>query len=277
MNEVRTTRRGPAPGRPGHDGGPDHGDPGHGGPEPGGPGFDGTGSGGTGAGRRPHRWKAVGVALLVIGVLAAVGWVLLGSRLLVVRSVEVNGTGLAPRDRIVATAGIRPGLPMVRLGTGAVEARLERLREVESATVRRQWPATVQITVRERIPVVAVERAGRFHQLDRHGVTVTDGPSPPPGLPTLSAASPGPTDTSTLVALKVVGELPKSLAARLRGVEAASPDTVTLRLRDGLTVIWGSAGRSAEKVRLIEALRASPAGRQARTIDVSSPEFVTTR
>ncbi|MFI0349642.1 cell division protein FtsQ/DivIB [Actinomadura sp. 9N407] len=258
MNEARTSRRGTAPGRP---------DPRPREPEP----------GGAAAGRRPHRWKAVCVALLVIGVLGTVAWVLLGSRLLVVRSVEVTGTELAPRDRIVATAGIRLGLPMVRLGTGSVEARLERLREVESATVERQWPATVRIVVRERVPVVAVERAGRYHQLDRYGVTVTDGPSRPPALPTLSAASPGPTDASTLAALKVIGELPGGLRTRLHGVEASSPDTVTLRLRDGLTVVWGAAGRSAEKVRLIDALRASPAGRDARTIDVSSPEFVTTR
>ncbi|MFB4316260.1 cell division protein FtsQ/DivIB [Actinomadura sp. 21ATH] len=217
------------------------------------------------------------VALLVLGLLGVLAWVLLGSRLLVVRSVEVTGTELVPRDRVVATAGIRLGLPMVRLGTGSVEARLERMREVESVRVERRWPATVRIAVRERVPAVAVERAGRFYQLDRHGVTVADGASRPPGLPVLSVASPGPTDAATLAALRVAGELPRELAARLARVEAPTPETVTLRLSDGLTVVWGAPGRAAEKARLIETLRGSAAGRGARTIDVSSAEVVTTR
>ncbi|XVQ13818.1 cell division protein FtsQ/DivIB [Spirillospora sp. CA-255316] len=227
--------------------------------------------------RRSSRWKAACVTLLVLGVLGTVAWVLLGSRLLVVRNVEVTGTALAPRDRIVATAGIRLGLPMARLGTGGVKARLERLREVESATVERHWPATVRIVVRERVPVAAVERAGRYYQLDRHGVAVADGPSRPPGMPALSSASPGPTDAATLAALRVLDDLPERLSARVSAVEAPSPESVTLRMAGGRTVVWGPAERSAEKVRLVEALQKSAAGRYARTIDVSSPEVVTTR
>jgi cell division protein FtsQ len=227
--------------------------------------------------RRSARWKAVGVALLVLALLGAVAWVLLGSRLLVVRNVEVIGTKLAPRDRIVATAGIRLGLPMARVGTGSVRDRLERMREVESARVERHWPATVRIVIRERVPMVTVERGGRFHQLDRHGVAVADGPSRPAGLPTLSAAAPGPTDAATLAALRVLHGLPERLRAQVAGVEAPSPESVTLRLDGGRTVVWGPAERSEEKVRLVDALRRTAAGRAARTIDVSAPEVVTTR
>ncbi|GAA2407726.1 hypothetical protein GCM10010191_15200 [Actinomadura vinacea] len=229
------------------------------------------------AARRAGRWKAACVTLLVLGVLGTVAWVLLGSRLLVVRNVEVTGTKLAPRDRIVATAGIRLGLPMVRLGTGTVRSRLERLREVESATVERRWPATIRIVVRERVPVAAVQRAGRFYQLDRHGVAVTDGPSRPPGMPALASAAPGPTDAATLAALRVLEDLPDRMGKRVARVEAPSPESVTLRMAGGRTVVWGPAERSAEKVRLVDALQKSAAGRSARTIDVSAPEVVTTR
>jgi cell division protein FtsQ len=227
--------------------------------------------------RRPSRWKAVAVALLVLGVLGAAAWVLLGSRLLVVRTVEVTGTKLAPRDRIVATAGIRLGLPMARVGTGSVESRLERMREVEAARVERRWPATVTIAIRERVPVVTVERNGRHYQLDRYGVAVADGQSRPQGLPTLSAAAPGPTDASTLAALRVLHALPGRLRGEVQGVEAPSPEAVTLRLAGGRSVVWGPAERSDEKIRLVDALRRTAAGRAARTIYVSAPEVVTTR
>ncbi|MBO2452325.1 FtsQ-type POTRA domain-containing protein [Actinomadura barringtoniae] len=223
------------------------------------------------------RWKTAFVALLVLGVLGTASWMLLGSKLLVVRHVEVTGTKLAPRDRIVATAGIRLGVPMVRLDTGEVRGRVERLREVKSAKVERRWPATVRIVVHERVPLVMVERAGRYYQLDEDGVTVADSPARPPKLPALSATAPGPTDPATLAALHVVAALPDRLGRRVVGVEAPSPESVTLRLSGGPSVVWGSDDRPEEKLRLFDALLKTPAGRAAHTIDVSSPEVVTTR
>lgn len=232
----------------------------------------------TGTARgHPGRWKAVFVALLVFGVLGAVGWVLLGSRLLVVRTVEITGTRLAPRDRIAAAADVRLGVPMVRLGTEEVRARLERLREVESARVERRWPTTVRIVVRERVPVAVVRRGGRYYRLDRHGVAVADGESRPKGLPELVTGAPGPSDPATLAALRVLEELPRHLAGRVAEVRATGPEAVTLRLAGGPAVVWGSAERTEEKARLLEALRRTAAGRSARVIDVSSPEVVTTR
>jgi cell division protein FtsQ len=223
------------------------------------------------------------VTLLVAAVLAAVAWVLLGSKLLVVRHVEVAGTRLVPRDRVVSVARIRLGLPMARLDTDAVRGRVQGVREVESARVRRVWPGTVRIEVRERVPLVAVERSGRFYQLDRFAMTVVDSANRPASLPLLTVAAPGPDDPATVAALRVVGELPEVLARRLTAVEAPSPESVTLRLGgeraggDPLTVVWGAPGRAEEKVRLVDALRRSAAGRSASVIDVSSPEVVTTR
>lgn len=226
---------------------------------------------------RGGRWKVIFVALLVLGALAAVGWVLLGSKLLVVRHVEVSGAALAPRDRIVAAAGIRLGVPMARLDTGEVRARVERLREVESAEVRRDWPATVRIVVRERVPVAVLERGGRYERLDRHGVTVADGASRPAGLPELTVSSPGPSDPATLAALKVLTGLPDRLRGRVEEVEAADPGSVELRMKGGLTVTWGPPERAAEKIRLLDSVERTASGRSLHAIDVSSPEVLITR
>lgn len=226
--------------------------------------------------RRPNRWKAAFVTLLVVGVLGASGWVLLGSKLLVVRHVEVSGNHYAPRDRIEGAAGISLGSPMARLDTGSVRARVQRLREVASAKVERHWPGTIRIVVTERTPRAVVDRDGRYYLLDASGVTVTDGTTRPAGLPLLSVSAPGPSDPSGLAALRVIERLPAALRRKLAEVTAVSPEAVTLRLADGLTVVWGSDERTPEKLRLIDALRRSPAGRSANTIDVSSPEVVTT-
>ncbi|MFE9101434.1 cell division protein FtsQ/DivIB [Actinomadura geliboluensis] len=240
------------------------------------PGEDSGGAAGEGRGR-PNRWKAIFVTLLVVGALGLVTWVLLGSRLLVVRHVEVAGAGLAPRDRIVAAAAIDLGTPMARLRTGAVAERVERLREVESARIERHWPGTVRIVVRERAPVAVFGRDGRYHLLDRHGVTVADRESRPSGLPALTVASPGPSDRATGAALAVLTGLPERLGRAVAEVEATGPEAVTLHMADGQTVVWGAAERAEEKVRLLDAVRRTASGRAIRTIDISSPEVLKTK
>ncbi|MGI5415514.1 cell division protein FtsQ/DivIB [Actinomadura luteofluorescens] len=226
---------------------------------------------------RANRWKVVFVTLLVVGALGAVSWVLLGSRLLVVRHVEVTGTRLASSDQVSAAAGIDLGTPLVRLRTGAVRDRVERLREVESAAIERRWPGTVRIVVRERRPVAVFRNAGGYHLLDRHGVTVADEESRPAGLPVLTVASPGPSDRATLAALTVLSALPERLSGKLTEVEASGPEAVTLYMAGGQTVMWGAAERADEKIRLLDAVRRTAAGRAVRTVDVSSPEVLKTK
>lgn len=226
---------------------------------------------------RPGRWKVVFVTLLVVGALAAVTWVLLGSRLLVVRHVEVTGTDLASRKQVVDAAGITLGKPMARLATGEIGQRVERLREVEEAEVERHWPGTVRIVVRERVPVAVFERGGRHHRIDRHGVVVADGASRPSGLPALTVATPGPSDRVTLAALAVLSGLPERIAGRVLEVSATGPEAVTLQMSGGQTVIWGAAERAEEKIRLLDALWRTAAGRAVGTVDVSAPEVLKTQ
>jgi cell division protein FtsQ len=232
---------------------------------------------GDGVGRWPGRWRAIFVTLLVLGVLGTAAWVLLGSRLLVVRQVEVAGTKLVPRDRVVAVAQVPLGAPLVRLRTDDVRDRVAGIQEIESVRVERHWPATVRIVVRERVPVVVVGRDRRYYQVDRFGVTVVTSRVPPRGLPALVVANPGPADAATGAALAVWADLPARFRGRLSAIEAPSPESVTLRLTTGTTIVWGAPERAAEKVRLIDALNRTSAGRAAQTIDVSSPEVVTTR
>jgi cell division protein FtsQ len=60
-------------------------------------------------------------------------------------------------------------------------------------------------------------------------------------------------------------------------IGARGTESVTLRLKSGTSVVWGSPERTAEKIRLVDALLSAPNAQAARTIDVSAPEVVTTR
>ena len=102
----------------------------------------------TGRTRRV-RWKTVFFGLAAVAIVAGVAWALLGSRFLVVRSVQVTGTGpQVSRAQVLAAARIPAGLPLIRVNTAAVAQRVDGIRQVQSAQVSRNWPHTVVISVR---------------------------------------------------------------------------------------------------------------------------------
>ncbi len=226
--------------------------------------------------RRSSRWKAIFVALLVAGVLGTAAWVLLGSRLLVARHIDVVGDRLVPRDRLISVARVRLGEPLIRLDTDAVRDRIEAVQEVETARVERRWPATVRIVVRERTPIAAVQQDNRYLQIDRFGVTVLTSAARPRGMPSLSVASPLQSDPALRSGLAVIQALPPWLSARVAEVRAGSPEAVTLRLKEGITIVWGAPERVADKLRLLRGLLSTTPQRGDKIIDVSSPEVVTT-
>jgi cell division protein FtsQ len=227
--------------------------------------------------RPSSRWKAVFVGLLVAGVLGTAAWILLGSRLLVARTIEVSGVHLVSRDRVLAAAGVRIGEPLARLNTGAVRDRVEAIQEVETARVERRWPATVRIVVRERTPIAVVQHDNRFLQIDRYGVTVITSAARPHGLPVLQVSDPAQTDPAMRAGLAVLGELPPWLHRRVLGLAATSPEDVTMQLTGGVSVVWGAPERAPEKVALLHGLLVGSPRRDVAAIDVSSPEVVTTR
>lgn len=218
-------------------------------------------------------WKAAVAVLLVGAVVVVLGWVLLSSRLLVVRQIQVAGEDRVARAQVVRAAQVRLGTPLAHIEGGAVERRVEGIRQVESARVQRKWPSTLRITVAERTPVAAVRDGSAYQLVDRFGVTVTTVERRPPDMPLADLATPAPGDPSTRAALAVVDALPEALLNKVSAVAAPSPTEVTLRLGGRRTVLWGGPERSAEKAQTLAVLMK----RDARVYDVSSPEVATTR
>ncbi len=84
-------------------------------------------------------------------------------------------------------------------------------------------------------------------------------------------AAPGPGDASTGAALTSVTALPSALLAEVASVAAPTPESVTLTLRDGRTVIWGDAADGQTKAEVLPALLRQPGTRY----DISTPTAVT--
>jgi cell division protein FtsQ len=235
-----------------------------------------------------NRWRAAFFALAGMGIISAVAWALLGSRLFVVRSVAVSGEHLVPVSEVEGVADVPLGTPLSRVDTDTVARRVETIRQVASASVSKSWPDGLTITVRERKPAVAVRMAaGGYDLVDATGVIVRWSAAKPASLPLLVASVPGGAlrgDPDLAAAAAVLGELPPWLSKSVATVSssgsvsssggaAASPGTVTLYLRDGKTVVWGSTDRAAEKERELAILIRNP----AHYYDVSAQGTVVTR
>jgi cell division protein FtsQ len=228
-------------------------------------------------GRKADPWKTAFFGVMALAIVAGVAWALLGSSLLVVRSVQAAGTPLVSRSRILAAAGISPGTPLIRINTAVVERRIDQITQVQSARVSRDWPDKVVILVQDRVPALAVAAGGRFALVDEFGVIVQWAGARPPGMPLLR--SPGVPATSlrgraaVRAAVAVVHQLPASLRRRLVAVRAPAANAVEVILRGRITVVWGSPSRAAAKARELAALMRT----NASYYDVSDPGTAVTR
>jgi cell division septal protein FtsQ len=237
-----------------------------------------TDPGGPAAPRRRGRrdpWKAAFFGVAAVALAGGVAWALLGSSLLVVRSVQVTGASHIPRRQVLAAAGIKLGTPLIRIDTSVLARRVERITQVQVATVRRSWPDAVVIWIKRRTAVLAVPGDGGYALMDPYGVILGISKSPPRGLVVLrSAGQPAALRGSkaVLAAGTVVRGLPRWLRSKVTAVQAAGPADVTLYLRGGVTLVWGTASRGAEKAREVAVLLRTG----ATFYDVSDPTTAVT-
>jgi cell division protein FtsQ len=188
------------------------------------------------------------------------------------RSIVVVGTGEVTREEVLDAAGVRIGTPLLQINTNLVADRVAAIRRVASARVQRQYPSALRITIVERVPVAVKDFPDGPHLFDRDGVDFATGP-PPPALPYIDVANPGPNDPATKAALGVLTALRPEVAGQVGRVAAPSVASITLTLGDGRVVIWGTTDRTDEKAEKLAALLTQP----GKTYDVSSPDLPTVK
>ena len=213
-----------------------------------------------------------GLALVPLAVLA---WVLLASPLFAVRDVRVEGVGRLTPQQVRLAAEVEPGTPLARVDTATVQERVAALSPVADVDVDRDWPHVLRLRVTERVPLGVVAGAdGGWRLVDRTGTTFGAVPQPPDDLARVQVApTASPTDAALGAAVDVLGQLPPALRAAVAEVQAASPVSVTLQLRDGRTVAWGAPDAPARKATVVEALLRRP----GRTVDVTAPDVAVVR
>lgn len=216
--------------------------------------------------RRWLVWRYVIASVLLVALVAGAGWLVFISSVLTVKHVDVQGTSYLSKRQILAAAQVPAGAHLAELDLTAIRSRVGALAPVRHVDVSRHWPDGVLIKVTERTPVAVVQVGGTFHAMDADGVLFRSYPHPPVGTPRVVST----TDTGSAAlaeAARVIASLPAALAARVDHVQVRGLDEISLAMRSGATVIWGSDAQSALKAEVLARLLPHPAG----TYDVSVP------
>lgn len=216
------------------------------------------------------------VAALMAGITAAAVY----SPLLALQTVTVEGTKMLGAGQVQAALAPLQGRPLPQISDEDVNALLQPLVQIRSATVQARPPSALHIRITERVPVALVRQGNTFQLVDVDGVqlsTITDPASI--SLPVIDGGG-GTLPKDLFQAITaVLGALPADVLARLSDAKAKSVDAVELRLVDGQTILWGNAGEKELKARVLAALLKVPPDPKnpVRTYDVSVPRHPVTR
>lgn len=220
--------------------------------------------------------RAFVVAALVV--LVGGGWTLLHSSVLSARVVSVTGSVHTTDAAIIAAAGLSDHPPLIDVSPGAAAAAIERLPWVARASVVRQWPDGVRISVVERTATDVVAEPAPAHGwalVDASGRVLARTPSRPAGLMQVGGPSP-PGAPGTVVAglrgaLAVSRSLPAAFANQVSAVSEDKQTGITLHLTSPLTVYLGSTADLHAKYEDVAALLSGAPLAAGDVIDVSAP------
>lgn len=222
--------------------------------------------------RRWLAWRYVVVLVLLLALVGSGGYAVWFSSWLDVEQVDVSGAQTISADDVRARALIEVGTPLARVDVDRVETRVRSLAIVKDVRVSRQWPDTMLIEIVERVAIAVVEIGGRLRGMDADGVVFRDYNRAPPGLPRVQTDI-GTSAEALQEAAQVISALPDSLILIVDHVQVATVDEISLLLKDGRQVVWGSADDSETKARVAIGLLQTV---DAKVYDVSVPTQPTT-
>lgn len=211
-----------------------------------------------------NRWVIrIGSSVLAIVIAATVIWLVWFSQVFAVQRVSVLGVEGEAAETLARVANVPIGTPLALLDADEVGARVRELAWVGELEVRRGWPDAVILAVTERTGIARQEA----QLVDAAGVAFTPIGLIPRGLPIVKGEG-----AALETAMQVYTTLSPDLRERVVRMTAKTRDDVTLTLRSGVIVRWGSAEQMELKAAVLDTLM----NRRARIYDVSAPELPTT-
>jgi cell division protein FtsQ len=218
--------------------------------------------------------QALAGLLILAAILVGLFFWVRQSSLVAVRRVSI--TGVSGPD----AAQIRTAISQAALGMSTIDVDAQRLHQavapypvVHALSLSSHFPHGLSISVSEEIPVavvvaggqrVTVAADGRFLPAERSTASL-----PTITLPSLTAA--GRVTGTAQMEVGLLAAAPYSLIPRIASAAVTSGDGLTVTLRSGPAIVFGSDSQLAAKWRSAVAVLAAPSSAGATYIDVTSP------
>jgi cell division protein FtsQ len=226
---------------------------------------------------RGRRLLRLALALTLVAGLLTVGWLgLRDSGLTRVRDVEITGVTASDGDQVKqALEGAAREMSTLHVREDALHEAAARFASVRDLRVSTDFPHRMTIRVLERRPVAALvpARGGKRVPVTRDGLVLT-GVTAERDLPSLvvktGMATDRVTDTRARRALRIAAEAPGPLRRRADTLELSARG-VTVTLRDGPDLIFGSAEDADQKWRAAARVLAETSSQGATYLDLRVP------
>ena len=112
------------------------------------------------------------IVLLLALLVLLTAFLFVNSTYFTVGSVIIQGNKYVAVDDIYRIAGIPERINIFRLHTGDIQERLKNDLRIAEVEVTRQFPTTIIINVKERMPLAYVASSYGFVQIDKQGVVL---------------------------------------------------------------------------------------------------------
>lgn len=212
--------------------------------------------------------RAIAVVIGCITLIAAVVAVLPFTPAMPVDAVSVEGAVNLPAEEVEALSGIEAGTPMGRVDVRGAAHRVAGNPWVDSATVKRQWPNAVDITVVEHTPVAWLDQSGEPHLINSEGKDFVIA-QPPVGAVQLTGIG----DEQMREAVEVAAAITDPARPQVRELTTDGAHNFVLKVEGDRTVVWGAAEDNRNKALALETVLQLP----GQSFNISNPELVTSR
>ncbi|MBM7050755.1 cell division protein FtsQ/DivIB [Rothia sp. ZJ1223] len=218
-----------------------------------------------------RRWLT-GLGALIVATAVFIG-VVFYSPWLAVRTVTVEGAHLLSEDYVQSQLEQLHGVPLSRVDDQRVMELLGENSVLNGVVTESRPPHELVVRLQERVPVAVVEDRQNFYLVDAQGVQLGTVESvEDAGVPLIGGGLKATEEDSFRVLTKVLSSLPQSLMSEISKTTADSASTITLHMKDGTEVVWGTASDSEVKAKVLSSLIDSMGADGAvQVYDVSSP------
>ena len=208
--------------------------------------------------RRSPRRLVKGILFLVItcGLVS----LLVYSPIFTLQKLNVKGAVYLTEDEIAYIARVQKGQPLFNLETAVVTENLLKDLRIESATVKRDLPYSLDITITERVPVATVASEYGYVDLDRQGKVIaayrTLRHVPIPLITGVSVhdlyIGDDVKDAAVTKVLELLQKISPAALNQLSEINAANPGAIVAYTAKAVQIRLGNLERLEDKARLTE-------------------------